>query len=185
MAIVITGTPGVGKTTVARELANRLGLNYINLADLVVSKKLYLYYDDSLKSYVVDVIKCRQYLTKMLGCREILDTHVLDAVPREKARLVIVLRLNPLELKKRLQLRGYAGRKLSENVEAEVLGVVLSDALSIFGENCVCEVDASGKDVEEVVKILSDVIEAGNSSEKCKVGVVDWLKDYYWLLEKK
>ncbi|MEM0223835.1 MAG: AAA family ATPase, partial [Thermofilum sp.] len=92
MAIVVTGTPGVGKTTVAQELAKRLGLIYINLAELVISKKLYLYFDDSLKSYVVDVIKCRSYLSEVLSCREVLDTHVLDAIPPEKTRIVIVLR---------------------------------------------------------------------------------------------
>ncbi|MEM0088096.1 MAG: adenylate kinase family protein [Thermofilum sp.] len=185
MAIVVTGTPGVGKTTVAQELAKRLGLIYINLAELVISKKLYLYFDDSLKSYVVDVIKCRSYLSEVLSCREVLDTHVLDAIPPEKTRIVIVLRLNPLELKKRLQLRGYSGRKLSENVESEVLGVVLSDAVSIFGENSVCEVDASGKSVEEIVSLLLDVVAAGKPSEKCRAGLVDWLKDYYWLLRRE
>ncbi|MEM0376531.1 MAG: hypothetical protein QXI90_01960, partial [Thermofilum sp.] len=112
-------------------------------------------------------------------------THVLDAIPPEKTRIVIVLRLNPLELKKRLQLRGYSGRKLSENVESEVLGVVLSDAVSIFGENSVCEVDASGKSVEEIVSLLLDVVAAGKPSEKCRAGSVDWLKDYYWLLRRE
>uniref|UniRef100_A0A7C4H6C2 Adenylate kinase n=1 Tax=Thermofilum pendens TaxID=2269 RepID=A0A7C4H6C2_THEPE len=82
-------------------------------------------------------------------------------------------------------MRGYSGRKLSENVESEVLGVVLSDAVSIFGENSVCEVDASGKSVEEILSLLLEIVTAEKRSERCRVGLVDWLKDYYWLLGRE
>lgn len=45
-AIVISGTPGVGKTLVATRLASRLGLSYINLSDLVVRESLYIDVDE-------------------------------------------------------------------------------------------------------------------------------------------
>uniref|UniRef100_A0A8D1IY52 Adenylate kinase 6 n=2 Tax=Sus scrofa TaxID=9823 RepID=A0A8D1IY52_PIG len=32
--ILLTGTPGVGKTTLGKELASRSGLKYINVGDL-------------------------------------------------------------------------------------------------------------------------------------------------------
>lgn len=185
MAIIVTGTPGVGKTTVARMLAKKLGMDYINLADLVLSKKLYTRYDEELKSYVVDVERCKSYLARVLSCNEILDTHVLDAVPPEKVRCVVVLRLNPLELRERLQLRGYTGRKLRDNIESEVLGLILSDAIDIYGEELVCEVDTSGKRAEEVVELLLKIVTAERDSENCKLGFVDWLKDYYWILEEE
>lgn len=184
MAIIISGTPGVGKTTIARELAGRIGAEYLNLADIVVSRKLYSYYDSRLKSYVVDVEKCKEYLLRVLSCNEILDTHVLDCIPPEKARLVIVLRLNPLVLKERLLQRGYTGIKLRENVEAEVLGATLSDAVGIFGEDTVCEIDTTGRNVEDVLGIILRVIKTGNITGNCKVGLVDWLNDYYWIFEK-
>uniref|UniRef100_A0A7N4PC39 Adenylate kinase 6 n=1 Tax=Sarcophilus harrisii TaxID=9305 RepID=A0A7N4PC39_SARHA len=32
--ILLTGTPGVGKTTLGKELASRTGLTYVNVGDL-------------------------------------------------------------------------------------------------------------------------------------------------------
>uniref|UniRef100_A0A8C6AXI8 Adenylate kinase 6 n=3 Tax=Cetacea TaxID=9721 RepID=A0A8C6AXI8_MONMO len=32
--ILLTGTPGVGKTTLGKELASRSGLKYVNVGDL-------------------------------------------------------------------------------------------------------------------------------------------------------
>lgn len=34
-----TGTPGVGKTTLGKELAQRTGLNYVNIGDLAQEGK--------------------------------------------------------------------------------------------------------------------------------------------------
>lgn len=36
----LTGTPGVGKTTLGKELAQRTGLTYVNVGDLAQEGKL-------------------------------------------------------------------------------------------------------------------------------------------------
>lgn len=36
----MAGTPGVGKTTLGKELAQRTGLNYVNVGDLAQEGKL-------------------------------------------------------------------------------------------------------------------------------------------------
>lgn len=36
----LTGTPGVGKTTLGKELAQRTGLTYVNVGDLAQESKL-------------------------------------------------------------------------------------------------------------------------------------------------
>ncbi len=183
MAIVVAGTPGVGKTTVARRLAESLGAKYLNLAEVVVAEGLYIGYDADYASYVVDIERCRSYLDRVLSCREVVDTHVVEALPPRRVRLAVVLRLDPLRLKERLWKRGYKGRKLRENVEAEVLGLVSAEAAELFGRNRVCEVDVSSRSVEEVVELLLRLEKAGKVPKDYEVGSVDWLEKYHWILE--
>ena len=38
MIIVVTGTPGVGKTTVSKLLAERLGYNYVSIKEFAAEK---------------------------------------------------------------------------------------------------------------------------------------------------
>ena len=54
--IVITGTPGTGKSTHAQVLANEspVPLKHINVGDLVKEKNLYEEYDTDWESYTVD-----------------------------------------------------------------------------------------------------------------------------------
>jgi len=57
--IVITGTPGTGKTTHAQLLANEVGLDHINIGDLVKEKGYYENFDEDWQSYTVDEDKVR------------------------------------------------------------------------------------------------------------------------------
>ena len=82
------------------------------------------------------------------------------------------MRRNPVELRKFMERCGFSGRKLWENLASEILDVCLCDALNVYEEGKVCELDVSGKSVEEVVCEILDVL---NGSRKCRVGVVDWL----------
>lgn len=54
--IVITGTPGTGKSTHAQLLAaeSPIPLNHINIGDWVKEKNLYEEYDEEWQSYAVD-----------------------------------------------------------------------------------------------------------------------------------
>ena len=54
--IVITGTPGTGKTTHAQMLAedSPVPLKHINVGDLIKEKGLYEEYDEEWQSYTVD-----------------------------------------------------------------------------------------------------------------------------------
>jgi adenylate kinase len=67
---------------------------------------------------------------------------------------------------------GFSARKLWENLASEILDVCLTDALSVYERSKICELDVSGKSVEETVGEILDVL---NGSKKCRVGVVDWL----------
>lgn len=52
--ILITGTPGTGKTTTATALAEAVQLRHINIGDLVKVKNLHDGWDDELDCYIIN-----------------------------------------------------------------------------------------------------------------------------------
>ena len=176
--IIITGTPGVGKTSVSKKVASILNAKYVNLADFVKSNKLFLEYDNELNSYIIDEEKTRKILRRLLKeySRVVVDTHILTVFDPNAVDLVIVLRLNPKILLKRLKERNYSLSKIKVNIQAEMLGVCLSEAVEIFGLDKVAEVDTTARNLEEVVREVLNAIDYPN---KYKPGKVDWSQLIY------
>lgn len=58
--IVITGTPGTGKTTHAEILAERTGLRHVSVNQIVKDKGCHEGWDDEYQSWIVDEDKVRQ-----------------------------------------------------------------------------------------------------------------------------
>lgn len=52
--IVITGTPGVGKTTHCEVLAQRTGLRHLSVNNLVKDRECHEGWDDEFQSWIVD-----------------------------------------------------------------------------------------------------------------------------------
>jgi adenylate kinase len=175
--ILVTGTPCVGKTSVARLLASKLDAFYVNLTDLAVHENLMLGKDEERGSIIVDENrmrhKIRQIVEKCDKSEVIVDGHyAVSVVPKKLTTHVFVLRRDPVELRKFMEQSGFSGRKLWENLASEILDVCLCDALNVYENGKVCELDVSGKSVEETVNEILNVL---NGSEECHVGVVDWL----------
>jgi adenylate kinase len=55
--ICVTGTPGTGKTTLAKKLSGKLGFYYFDVNKFIVKNKLYEKYDRKRKTRIVDVNK--------------------------------------------------------------------------------------------------------------------------------
>jgi len=175
--ILVTGTPRVGKTTVARMLAAKLKGLYVNLTDLAISENLILGKDKKRNSTIVSLKKMKDRIRRIiLECDRksiVIDGHyAATVVPKNLASYVFVLRRNPVELRELMEQSDFSGSKLWENLAAEILDVCLVDALNAYGEDKVCEVDASGKSPRAVVKGVLGILE-GRS--KCQVGIVDWI----------
>ena len=175
-AILVTGTPGVGKTTVAHKLASKLDALYISITELVKKQKLITGIDENRQTLIADTKKVSKQLQEILANMEgsiIIEGHyAVDVVPKKDVNTVFVLRRDPRELKSALENRGYEEKKLWENLAAEILDVCLWDALSACGVDKVCEIDVSGKTVEAVVEEMMLVLE---KRKECRFGIVDWL----------
>lgn len=174
--ILITGTPGVGKTTISQKLASFLNARYINLTEIIKQKNLDTLIDSNRETLVVDTENVSKIIQETLDKTEgiiIIEGHfVVFVVPKNEVDIVLVLRRDPRELKDVLLKRGYNDKKLWENITAELLDICLVDALSSSDISKVCELDVSGKSIESVVE---EVIFILNNRKECKYGEVDWL----------
>jgi adenylate kinase len=173
----VTGTPCVGKTAVARLLASKLDGLYVNLTELAMHENLISGKDEERGSIIVDEIRMRRKIREIVEhCDRkdiVIDGHyAVSVVPKKLVTHAFVLRRDPVELRKLMEQRGFSGHKLWENLASEILDVCLVDALNVHGEGKVCELDVTGKSVEEVVSEILDVL---GGHKKCRVGVVDWL----------
>lgn len=133
--IAVTGTPGTGKTLVAREVAKHLRLPLIEVNALVKEKKLYTHVDHG--SLVTDLARLKRALRGFAGVAE---GHLLCEISLPAK--VIVLRASPRTIVKRLAPRHYDKGKLKDNIEAEALDYCAIKARQHYAR--VIEVDTTG-----------------------------------------
>jgi adenylate kinase len=172
------GTPCVGKTVVSSFLAAELNAFHIDLGELVTQENLSSGVDKIRGTLIAHRVKLSRRVREIMkrqGMNRdvIVDGHyATDIVPAKSVTKVFVLRRDPEELKQLMEKRGFRGRKLWENLAAEILGTCLYDAVEAVGLGRVCEVDVTGREIEE---IISDVVSILDGKKQCTVGIVDWL----------
>ena len=168
MIIAVSGTPGVGKTTVAKLLAKKLGYDYVDLREFALKHGVGEMRGEELE---VSIDELAYYVERELKGKDVvLDGHLSHLMPVDQ---VIILRAHPKLIGERLKERGYSKGKIAENVEAELVDVCLLEAID-ENENII-EVDTTNKSPEEVVEEILDFL---NRGIKRRVGIVDWTKVY-------
>lgn len=129
MLIIITGTPGAGKSTFAIRLARALRWTRIDLTRYY--PQLAVEYNAAKQCYDIDVAAFRRLVKKDIqqGKNYVLDSHISHLLPVKWVDLCIVAICSDLkELKKRLVQRKYSEDKVRENLLAEIFQVCLVDA---------------------------------------------------------
>jgi len=172
--IFVTGVASVGKTLFSMKLAEKLGIRFIDLPEVIMEMKLYEYYDEVAREYVVDFRKVSGKLGSLLKKDKTIIASVYLFKPRNiTVRLVIVLRVRPDILMLRLRERGYPEWKIAENLLAEIVDKPLHDALKTFGKRKVIQIDVTDKNIDELVE---NVYSAYLSSNLRNLDVrVDWI----------
>jgi adenylate kinase len=175
--VLLSGTPCVGKTSIAHYLTPKLDALYVNLTDLATHENLILGKDKERNTAIVDEVKMKrrinQIITKSDKQNVIIDGHyAVNVVSPKLVTRVFVLRRDPVELRKIMTNSGYSDRKLNENLASEILDVCLIDAINAVGATKVCELNITGKTVEETSEEILSLID---DPSKCVVGIVDWL----------
>ena len=175
--IIITGTPGVGKTTISQVLAKQLNGTHINVSTLVQQEHLIEGRDEQRDTVIVDSLRLSNRLQQIIARQSetiILDTHYTsDSFAQLDITLVVVIRLDPDELKKRLHARKYNEKKIFENVAAEILDVCLLDVVQHFEKHLVTEINATNRDIEEIIDVIHKTLEG---HIEVRIGWVNWLE---------
>ncbi|KAJ9628660.1 factor activating pos9 [Taxawa tesnikishii (nom. ined.)] len=135
--IIITGTPGVGKSTHCEQLAQAVeGMKHLDVNKVVKERQCEDGYDEDLKSVIVD------------------EDKLLDAIePDLEAGGQII---DCTTLYDRLKARGYGEAKLQENLDVEIMEVLLQEARDAYEEEIVVELRSDEADqIEENVERVS------------------------------
>jgi adenylate kinase len=132
--IIVTGTPGTGKTTIAKIIAKKLNYTYIDVNKIIEQKKLCEEYDNERDCTIIDADKLADALIARIkkGDNLIIDSHMSHNIPKEHIKLCIITRCQLKTLKERLDKRKYSEKKIKENLDAEIF------------ENCITEAEEAG-----------------------------------------
>lgn len=164
--IIITGTPGVGKTTHCEQLAESTDLKHLSINQVVKEKDCHDGYDEELKTYIVDEDKLLDSIEEEVkNGGHIIDWHACELFPESWIDLVVVLRAGTETLYDRLQARKYIQKKLDENMDAEIMEVVLQEARESYDERIVVELQSNTAD------------DVDNNVERIAQWVENWRKD--------
>ncbi|KAI3658169.1 hypothetical protein MP638_000852 [Amoeboaphelidium occidentale] len=162
--ILITGTPGCGKTTLAQKLAEATGLRHVHVGDLIKREKLYDEYDEEYDSYILNEDKlCDAVAPEILQGGAILDYHSCDFFGEDWFDLIIVLRTETKVLYDRLTSRQYSELKIKENVECEIMQVALDEAKEAYPDTAVVGLQSNTEeDMSENINRIRQWLEAND-----------------------
>lgn len=157
MRILITGTPGTGKTEVARILASILGIEYVSIAELVEKKKIY---EIEGGEKAVGLKKLQRVISDEFigkwGYEYVIEGHLgcEIVVPVDS---IYVLRTHPDILEKRMKSRKYPKKKIEENLEAEALDYCYQRVKQVY-ETRPIEIDTTNKTAVQVAERIANMI---------------------------
>jgi adenylate kinase len=171
MRIIITGTPGTGKSEVAEELARLTGEGIFDIRDFANAHGIYTKSKSGEK--IVDTKKLKSQLVPMLKHigNYIAEGHLACEI-KLPTDFIIVLRTNPAELKKRLAKRHYPKEKIDENLEAEMLDYCTQRVEQIY-KLTPLELDTT----KRTAKQSALEIEKAIKQKKKKLDVVNYTQD--------
>nr|WP_223173998.1 adenylate kinase family protein [Haloferax sp. AS1] len=167
--VVVTGTPGTGKTTATERVAADLDLDVVHLNRLVKDEGLWTERDDERDTLVVDLDAARDELGDWDG---IVESHLAHHFEADR---VVVLRCRPDVLEQRLLDRGEAEAKARENRESEALDVILGEAVEFHGEESVYEIDTTERDPDAVADDIAAVVSGEREPSAGTVDFIDYL----------
>lgn len=169
--ILVTGTPGVGKTTHAKLLCEYIPeLQYISvgkkimseqidfLGELVNQQKLYTEWNNEFDCPIADddmVVDYLEFIHEEGGY--VVEFHTSGMFPERWFDLVVLLRCDNTPLYDRLKARGYAEKKITENLDCEILEVTADEAKDSYKPEIIMELRSDSE--EDVEKNLSAIIE--------------------------
>jgi adenylate kinase len=186
ITILISGTPGTGKTSVSKEIGKKVNARVISLNQLAHSEGLVSEYDRKRDTWVINEEKLKQKTLSLIKEARtekvkvlIIESHFADIIPEREVDLIIVLRCEPDILGQRLRKRGYSEEKVRENIQSEILGNSVNFFIERKINKPLYEINNSklsiGQLRDEIINIMND----REYGKIYKLGKVDWLEDLF------
>ena len=167
--LVITGNPGVGKHTITKKLAEKLGLPVLDLNQIAIQNKVYEKKGNTLD---VDVKKLSKIVKKLATRNSIIVGHLAPYVlGKAQIDAAIILRKNPYKLIPIYKKRKYTQKKIIENVGSEILGIIEYDSIVSLGAKKTFQINATNLTPDKVVSKIRMIINRKSRGDK-----IDWLE---------
>jgi len=176
MRIALTGTPGTGKTAVAREL-RLIGESVIGLNALARRQRFLGRPDRQRRTTEVRLDLLGRFLDRELEDegRFFLEGHIAHLLTVDFA---VVLRCSPPILRKRLARRRYPAKKVLENSLAEALDAITVEAVVRLGKRRVFELDTTRRSAASIAAELARLArQKFRGSARLRPGRIDWSQD--------
>jgi len=170
MRVVVTGTPGTGKTTVTERFDAALPVIHLNA--VVNEAGLTAGRDEDRDTAIVDMGAVADWLDANAPEEAVVESHLAHRFPADR---VVVLRAHPETIERRLRERGEPDATVRENAESEALDVVLAEAVERHGEANVYEVDTTDRDPGAVAGEIDAVIRGERDPSAGGVSFADYL----------
>ncbi|KAI9558536.1 hypothetical protein GHT06_015324 [Daphnia sinensis] len=151
-------TPGVGKSTLCQQLVERTNFQWLEVGKLAKENNCYEEFDEVYRCPVLHEDKILDLMEdQMTDGGIIVDYHGCDFFPERWFDIVFVLRTNNTALFDRLSKRGYSGKKLEDNIQCEIFGTILEEAIDSYPKDSVFELSSNSADemdqnVEQIVQ---------------------------------
>ena len=184
--VIISGTPGTGKTSVSKKISELYNVKFISLNKLAISNAFNFPYDNKRDTIIIDDEKFIPYVIKKVEkIKEenpgllIIEGHFSDIIPSDYYNYIIVLRCDPDILTLRLRERGYKQEKINENVQSEILGNCVNYFIQKEILLPIYEINTSKLSIEVVAEIIIEKIVKNDKADKYKYGKIDWLEKLF------
>ncbi|KAJ6639581.1 Adenylate kinase isoenzyme 6 like [Pseudolycoriella hygida] len=156
--ILITGTPGTGKTTLSKELAKRFGFEHLDISTFAKENDFVEEFDDEYECAVLDEDKLLDHLEPIMEKGgKIVDYHSCDFFPERWFDVVYVVQCDNSILFDRLTARGYNEKKIKSNIECEIFQTILEEAMDSYKKDIVFPIRGDSED--ELQKNITTITE--------------------------
>ena len=177
ITIIVTGTPGVGKSTVSTNLALKLNGKHLDVGKIAEEFNVIDCFDAERNTAIVNLNRLSNVLIEKIEASSVdvvIDGHLAPhIIPDNLVTMAIILRRNPQQVEEELKNRGYSDKKVKENVRCEILDVCLFDCVNKYGKEKCHEIDISNKNLDSIIDQLEKVIKGLVPK---RVGIIDWLE---------
>jgi adenylate kinase len=170
LRIIITGSPGTGKSTIAPRLARKLGVPLVEIRKIALERGL------KSRRNEVDLKKLAHSLAFLKREKGYVVEGHLACEIRLPADFVFVLRSRPEVMERRLSGRRYPRGKLRANILAELLDYCTQRVMKVYGRKPL-ELDTSSRSPAKCVLMMEKAIK----QKKKKLDDIDYsehLKSY-------